>query len=87
MLYKHETLVREATGAFGKLYALVHVPECDEIAGSGARHVMECYRVVYMFDGNRHSKEFKTQEEAENEINTWTKLIVVKAHCGCDCIA
>lgn len=76
MLYTHETLIKEATGAFGKLYALVHVPECDEVAGSGTRHIKECWRVVYMFDGNRHSKAFATLEAAQAEIDTWTMPIV-----------
>lgn len=80
MLYTHETLLKEGTGAFGNKYNLAHVPECNEIAGSGMRHIKECYRVIYMFDGNRHSKAFKTLSEAETYFNAWTKPIVeVKA--------
>lgn len=44
MLYPHETIIKEAFGAWGKPYFLVHVPECDEVAGSGTRHVKECWR-------------------------------------------
>lgn len=76
MLYKHETLIKEASGAFGKRYLLAHVPECDEIAGSGTRHIIECWRVVYMFDGNRHSKAFKTLDEAQSYFERWTTPII-----------
>ena len=76
MLYNHETLIKEATGAFGKRFALVHVPECDEVAGSGTRHIKDCWRVVHMFDGNRHSKAFATLEQAQNELDAWTKPII-----------
>lgn len=76
LIYKHETIIKKASGAFGKKYALVHVPECDEVAGSGTRHIKECWRVVYMFDGNRHSKAFSTLEQAEKEIDQWTVPII-----------
>ena len=78
IIYKHETVLKEAQGAFGKRYNLVHAPECDEVAGSGTRHIKECWRVVYMFDGNRHSKAFATLEAAQNELDTWTMPIVAK---------
>lgn len=76
MLYKHETLLKEAYGAFGKKYCLAYVPECDEIAGSGTRHIKECWRVIYKFDGNRHSKAFATLEQAQAEFEQWTMPIV-----------
>ncbi len=76
IIYQHEKVICRATGAFGKPYALVYVPECDEIAGSGTRHVNECYRVVHTFDGNRHSNAFKTLAEAQAAFDKWTKPIV-----------
>lgn len=80
MLYNHEKLIKTGFAAFGKEYALVYVPEGYEAAGAGMRHVNECFRVVYMFDGNRHSKAFKTQSEAQIEFDKWTKPIAeVKA--------
>ena len=78
IIYKHETVIEQSAGAFGKPYALVHVPECEEIAGSGTRHVKECYRVVHTFDKNRHSKAFKTFAEARAEFHQWTQPIVEK---------
>lgn len=76
MLYKNETLIAEAQGAFGKPYYLAHVAEGEEIAGSGTRHVKECWRVIHKFDGNRHSKAFAKLEEAQAELDRWTKPIV-----------
>lgn len=76
VIYKHETIIEQASGAFGKPYALVHVPDCEEIAGSGTRHVEECFRVVHTFDGDRHSKAFKTLPEARAEFERWTKPII-----------
>jgi hypothetical protein len=76
MLYKNETLIKEAQGAFGKPYLLAHVAAGEEIAGSGTRYVNECFRVIHKFDGNRHSKAFKTLEEAQNEFDRWTAPII-----------
>jgi hypothetical protein len=76
MLYPNETLIKQAQGAFGKPYYLAHVTTGTEIAGSGTREVKECYRVIYKFDGNRHSKAFNTQEEALAEFNRWTQPII-----------
>lgn len=75
MLYTHETIIKEAFGAWGKPYFLVHVPECNEVAGSGTRHTTECFRVVHMFDGKRHSRAFKTLSEAQAELDRWTQPI------------
>lgn len=75
IIYSHETVIQKRQGVFGKQYAIVHVPECEEVAGSGTRHIKECYRVVYMFDGNRHSKAFKTLKEAQKEIDAYTNPI------------
>ncbi len=75
LLYNHETLIQRGYGAFGKEYILAHVPECDEVAGSGARHIQECYRVIHQFDGNRHSRAFKTLDQAQECFNCWTKFV------------
>jgi hypothetical protein len=74
--YKNETIIKTAFSAFGKPYILAHVAAGEEIAGSGTRYVNECYRVIHMFDGNRHSKAFKTLAEAVAEFEQWTKPII-----------
>lgn len=79
-IYNHETILKTAFGAFSKPYVLVHVPKCKEIAGAGVRDIPECYRVIHMFDGNRHSKAFKTLEQAQAEFDTWTKPICEVKH-------
>jgi hypothetical protein len=76
MKYKHETVIKEGSGAFSRPYLLVHVPECDEIAGSGIRHVKECYRLVYTIGGVRNSRAYKTLEEAQTEFERVTTPIV-----------
>lgn len=68
MKYAHENLIEKGFGAFSRPYLLVHVPECDEIAGSGMRHVNECYRLVYQIQGVRHSRAYKTLDEAKTEF-------------------
>jgi hypothetical protein len=75
-IYKHESIITKETGAFGKPYILVFVPECEEVAGSGTRKIKECYRVVSTISGNRHSKAYKTLAEAQAELDRWTKPII-----------
>lgn len=75
-IYAHEKIIAKASGAFGRPYVLVYVPECEEVAGSGKRYIKECYRVVHRFDGNRHSVAFKTLAEAQAEFDRLTMPII-----------
>lgn len=74
-IYKNETILETSCSAFGKPYILAHVAAGEEIAGSGTRQVKECFRVIHMFDGNRHSKAFKTLVEAKSYFDRWTNPI------------
>ena len=76
MLYKHETLIAQGAGAFNRPYLLAHVPDYEEIAGAGTRHVKECYRLVYTIGGVRNSRAYKTLEEARQEFERVTIPIV-----------
>lgn len=76
MLYKNETLISHGYGAWGKQYWLAHVAAGEEIAGSGTRHVEECYRVIWVFDGNRHSRAYKSLADAQAYFNSYTQPIV-----------
>ena len=76
MLYKHETLIAQGVGAFNRPYLLAHVPDYEEIAGAGTRHVKECYRLVYTIGGVRNSRAYKTLEEARQEFERVTIPIV-----------
>lgn len=75
MLYKHETEIKRGTAAFGKEWILCSVPDCIELAGAGIREQKACYRIVYQFEGVRHSKAFKALEEAKEYFNKYTKEI------------
>jgi len=76
MKYSHETIIKKAFGAFNRPYLLVHVPECEEIAGSGMRHIQECYRLVYTVGGARNSRAYKTFDEAQSEFERVTTPII-----------
>jgi hypothetical protein len=76
MKYKHETVIKEGFGAFSRPYLLVHVPESEEIAGSGTRPIKECYRLVYTIGGVRNSRAYKTLAEARVEFERVTVPIV-----------
>lgn len=76
MLYNHEILLDKGVMAFGKEFFLAYVPECEELAGSGTRKVKECFRVIWKFDGNRHSKAFLNFQEARAYFDAYTKPIL-----------
>lgn len=78
MIYSHEKLIEKGQGAFGKEYNLVHVPDCEEVAGAGIRQIKECYRVVYTIGGTRHSKAYKTLDEAQKTFDSITKPILAQ---------
>lgn len=76
MLYAHETLLAEGAGAFNRRILLAHVPDCEEIAGSGTRQIKECYRVISMVCGVRHSQAYRTLDEAKAVFERFTTPIV-----------
>jgi len=76
MKYNHETILQQGFGAFNRPYLLVHVAECEEIAGSGTRHIKECYRLVYTVGGVRNSRAYKTLDEATIEFERVTTPII-----------
>ena len=76
MKQNHEILIDAGYDAFDRCYVLAHVPECNEIAGSGMRHIKECWRLIFSVGGVRHSRAYKTLDEARQEFERVTIPIV-----------
>jgi hypothetical protein len=75
MLYNHETEITRGYGVFNRLMILAHVPDCEEVAGSGMRHIKECWRIVQSVQGVRHSQAFTTESQARDYLAQYTTPI------------
>lgn len=70
------TILASARGAFNRLHTLSHHTEGYEPAGSCARFTKEKWTVKYPFDGAIHGQAFKTEKEAREYFETYTKPII-----------
>ena len=76
MFLANETLLDKASGAWHRPYFLLLVWPGIVPAGAGTRYQNECYRVMSLNrDGTRHSKDYKTFEEARSEFERVTTPI------------
>lgn len=76
MIYANEKLLNKAHGAWQRRYFLLHVLPGEEPAGSRTRYQHECYRVMSLDrDGTRHSRAYKTLDEARIEFERVTTPI------------
>lgn len=75
--WSQETILREASGAFGRPYKLAQVSPGYETAGSARRHTKGGWRVIsFDISGARHSKIFASYSDALEDFETWTKPII-----------
>lgn len=75
----HEKLLDTREGAFGRKKYLIEVMPCDnEPAGSGVRVVPHMFRAASDIAGCRHSKAFKTLEDAKTEFERLTTPIIAQ---------
>lgn len=72
-----ETILREASGAFGRPYKLAQVSPGYETAGSARRYTKGGWRVIsFDISGARHSRIFASYDDALADFETWTKPII-----------